>query len=348
MLGMGPRETEFRIVAAARDMRLRAYPGNKAGPVLLIVPAPIKKPYIWDLTPQTSVVRRCIEGGVRVFLVQWEPASQADLGLADYIGDLIRRCLELTRAETGEPKIFITGHSLGGTLAAITAALHNQWIKGLVLVGAPVHFGRGVGSIDEVVARLPDTRLTVGSLKDIPGSLLSMNAFLTDPFTFGWSRWTDYLSSIMDAPAMETHLHVERWTYDEVPLPRHLIVDVVESLYRRDRFMRGELFINDRRANPEDITAPLLSIVDPRCRVVPRAAVLPFHRAVASTDKKVVWYRGDVGVSMQHVGMLVGRHAHEDIWPRVLHWMWTRWEAAVGRRNANTARDDPGQSPGPS
>src|SRR3546814_3818487 len=43
---------------------LRAYSdGSGAGPVLLIVPAPIKRAYIWDLVPWASAVRRCIDSG---------------------------------------------------------------------------------------------------------------------------------------------------------------------------------------------------------------------------------------------------------------------------------------------
>lgn len=77
--------------------------------------------------------------------------------------------------------------------------------------------------------------------------------------------------------------------------------------------MRGTLTINARRAAPGLVTAPLLSVVDPRCRLVPPKAVLPFHHAVRSTDTKIVWYEGDVGVSLQHIGILVGKQAHARI-----------------------------------
>ena len=62
-------------------------------------------------------------------------------------------------------------------------------------------------------------------------------------------------------------------------------------------------------------------MIDPRCRLVPPAAVLPFVEAVASRDKTVLDYAGDLGVSLQHVGPLVGRNAHALLWPRIVAWI---------------------------
>ncbi|MBW8896540.1 MAG: hypothetical protein JF619_00125, partial [Massilia sp.] len=37
--------------------------------------------------------------------------------------------------------------------------------------------------------------------------------------------------------------------------------------------------------------------------------------------KRVLHYEGDVGVNLQHVGVLVGRSAHERIWPQIFDWL---------------------------
>jgi polyhydroxyalkanoate synthase len=120
---------------------------------------------------------------------------------------------------------------------------------------------------------------------------------------------------------------VERWTLDESALPQRLFEEVVEHLYREDRFLRGTLQIGDKYAKPDRVTAPLLSVVDRRCVIAPRAAVIPFHQAVRSTDKRLLWYDGDTGVAFQHVGMLVGRNAHQRLWPAIIRWV----QAHTGR-----------------
>ncbi len=85
--------------------------------------------------------------------------------------------------------------------------------------------------------------------------------------------------------------------------------------------MKGILNIRGRRTAPEYITIPMISIVDSRCDIVPPQAVIPFHLAVQSTDKKILWYKGDRGVSLQHVGMLVGKNAHRFLWPEIIKWV---------------------------
>jgi polyhydroxyalkanoate synthase len=69
------------------------------------------------------------------------------------------------------------------------------------------------------------------------------------------------------------------------------------------------------------MTAPLLSVVNPQSPLVPPCAVLPFHTAAQSVDHKVLWYSGDIGVGLQHVGVLVGRKARRDVWPEILRWI---------------------------
>src|SRR5262245_66458012 len=68
--GLGPAECRSRVLASGAYCRLREYAGGKAGPPLLIVAAPIKQPYIWDLAPSISAVRRCLLSGFRVYLLE--------------------------------------------------------------------------------------------------------------------------------------------------------------------------------------------------------------------------------------------------------------------------------------
>jgi polyhydroxyalkanoate synthase len=57
--------------------------------------------------------------------------------------------------------------------------------------------------------------------------------------------------------------------------------------------------------------------------------MLPFHEAVPSNGSRVLWYEGDMGVALQHVGMLVGESAHRHLWPEIVRWL--HHEAASGR-----------------
>ncbi len=322
-VGLGPVETPSRVVFSERGVRLHAYENSDhLGPVLLIVPAPIKRAYIWDLAPWASVVLRCLRNGVRVFLIEWtEPGAEEDLGLADYADRLIGDCLDVVALETGQPRACLAGHSIGGTLAAIFAALRPERVEALVLLEAPLHFGADAGAFAPLVAAAPRIGSLVKALGNVPGCFLDLMSVTAAPLTFQWSRWVDALESLHDMRALQTHLRVERWTLDEFPFPRRLFEEVVELLYREDRFMAGTLRVGTRSATPRGLVMPIVSVVDPRSSIVPPSSVLPFLARVSSDDKKVLWYEGDKGVALQHVGALVGQSAQRRLWPAIFAWL---------------------------
>ncbi len=324
ILGFGPVETPSRVILSEPALTLKTYgEAESPGPSILLIPAPIKRAYLWDIAPEVSVVRRCLRHGARVHVIQWESPDDEgqQLGLADYGDRLLLDCSRAIAEESGEERLFLMGHSLGGTLAAIFAALHPERVRGLVLLGAPVHFGQGVDALSSLVAVSPPACRLTSLLGNVPGSILDVAAFLAAPGTFEGARWVDWLASLPDAEAWRMHMRVERWTMDELPMPRRLFEEVVEWLYREDRLLRGGLMLGGRLAAPGSVEAPLLSVVDPACSVVPPQSVLPFHEAVSSSNKRLLWYRGDTGVALQHVGMLVGRNAHRYLWPEILRWI---------------------------
>lgn len=314
--GLGPIQTPSETVLSEPGVSLRRYyTGRADGPAVLLVPAPIKRPYLWDLAPEVSVVRRCLEHGLRPFLLEWQP-TERDFGLADYAVRLIRDCIDAT----GSRDAILVAHSLGGLFAAIFAALHPEHVRGLVLLASPLHFGPEVGIFGAMVGGVRPEDLPAA----IPGSFLSSASFRASPGTFGWDRWVDFLQSLAEPAALGTHLRVERWTLDEFPLPRRLFSELAHRIAGEDAFIRGTLKVDGRAVQPARVTAPLACVLDTRCRVVPPEAVLPFYAAAGSADKTLLHYDGDVGVSLQHVGVLVGRHAHARLWPEILRWIGAR------------------------
>jgi polyhydroxyalkanoate synthase len=323
-LGAGPRTMPSEVVHVAPGVRLRAYPALSPSMVpLVLVSAPIKRWYIWDLEPDVSVVARCQEHGFWVHVVEWSDPGRSGQhrGLDEYAGDLLHRCLEVVSERTGVARIPMIGVSLGGVLAALCAARFPGRVAAVALLEAPLHFAHDAGAFASVVAAMPpgvSARLAAGG---VPGSLLDVAAAGAAPREFQLDPYLDLLRSAQDPAALMTYLRVRRWADDELRLPERLVRDVVELLYRRDELMLGLLEVADRHVGPKTLTVPLLNVIDPRSRVVPPASVIPFHEAAAAPVKRLVEYHGDVGVVVQHVGVLVGRNAHRHVWPDVLTWM---------------------------
>jgi polyhydroxyalkanoate synthase len=319
-LGFGPRITQPRSSRMLAGVTLRAYQaGDSRSPAILIVPAPVKKFYIWDLQPESSPVRKLLEAGFQVYLLDWagSPRGPAVAGLGHYAHSAILNCVEAIKTETRQERIFLIGHSLGGTLGAIFSSLHPQSVRGLVQLEAPISFGAGTFSL---AASLPTVE-KVAALKKYPGTLIDLMSTCADPYTYQIEPWIDRLQSNVFPAATALHWRVRRWALDETPIPSQLVADIVKNLYRENRFERRTLGLGGKLADPRSIEAPILCVSDRRSRIVPWSTMEAYRRCTRTSDIRVIAYPGDVGVVMQHLGTLVGPHAHTVVWPEIEAWL---------------------------
>lgn len=318
--GLDPSECPYRIITSAPHWRLREYGGHDTSRPLLVVAAPIKRPYIWDLAPSASAVGYCLQQGLQVYLLEWMPASgrTGNNGLDECAG-AIADCAATISRETAGKEPFLIGHSLGGTLAAIYSAWAPASVRGLVLLGAPLCFQPKESQFrDALVSLVPST---LSAAEPFPGSLLSQMSALASPGTFVWSRLMDAALSVTDPHTMEIHARVERWALDEVPLPGKLVHQMIEWLYRENRFCRGVLDVRETRVGPFSLVVPTLAVVNTADEVAPLASVKPFISAMPAKDTRIIEYPGEVGVCLQHLGILIGREAHANVWPEIICWL---------------------------
>ena len=103
-----------------------------------------------------------------------------------------------------------------------------------------------------------------------------------------------------------------------------MVHQIVEWLYRENRFCRGILKIGKTVVGPFSLAVPTLAVVNTADDVAPLASVKPFIEAMpASNMRRIIEYPGEVGVSLQHLGILVGRQAHAEVWPEIVSWLNT-------------------------
>jgi polyhydroxyalkanoate synthase subunit PhaC len=229
-IGFSPRECPYQIIASAPHWRLRDYGGQESAAVsLLVVAGPIKRPYIWDLTPSRSAICYCLQQDLHVYLLEWMPATQltSNNGI-DEITLAISNCVAKISARSGRSKPFLVGHSLGGTLAAIYGALASETIRGLILLGAPLCFEPKSSQFRDALVSLIPSNFPDG--EPFPGSLLSHMSAMASPNTFIWSRLIDTALSAFNPSAMDIHARIERWVLDEVPLPGRLLHQLMDWL----------------------------------------------------------------------------------------------------------------------
>ena len=270
-LWLARTETPSRLVLERSGVKLRDYGDEGNRPSLLIIPAPIKKSYIWDRRPQPA---QC-----------WR-ASRHDSASTSWSGRKRRRTILTmdlrsisTSSSWNAQRLLASSPSWRATLWAarsrqFSPPLHTERVRALILLEAPLSFAGDAGAIAELIRIGPATE-ALRKVSAYPGTVLNALSLAASPESFLWWRWRDRLLSAGDPAALRTHLLVERWTLDEYAMPSALFADVV-ALYREDLFMRGTLRIEGQTAAPSNVTMPVLAELIPTATSSHRARSFPF------------------------------------------------------------------------
>jgi polyhydroxyalkanoate synthase len=309
--GWGPIRTPSTRALKGGPFTLLSHAANRAAaPPVLLIPAPIKRGYIYDLLPSASVVQACIAAGLRPYLLEWQDPTEQGWGLADYADASLLACVQEVIYRSRRKPVLV-GHSLGGTIAALFTALHPECVSGLVLIEAPLRFGERAGAFAPLVASAPHAAFFAAPLGSAPGTFLDVVSVTAAPEEFLWGCSLDAWAVLGAAQAMRLHAAVLRWTLDELALPAQFFTDVVELLYRNDSFAKGTLILGGRPVDPAALaTLPIIAVVDAQSKVVPLASALdPIQPSL------VLYYPREAGVALHHVGVLVGQGSHRRLWP---------------------------------
>ncbi|MBV8577868.1 MAG: hypothetical protein JOZ58_22905, partial [Acetobacteraceae bacterium] len=112
-------------------------------------------------------------------------------------------------------------------------------------------------------------------------------------------------------------------------LPGKLVSEIVDALYRENRFCRGILRIGDKTVGPSNLSDPILAVVNTADAVAPLVSVSPIEDVLGSGRFRIVPYPAEAGVCLQHLGVLVGQQAFARIWPEIVSWIYAQPDAGA-------------------
>jgi|tagenome__1003787_1003787.scaffolds.fasta_scaffold20933166_3 pimeloyl-ACP methyl ester carboxylesterase len=142
-VGFAPQLTPSQVRPLVSGVQLRTYGTQESrDAAVLLIPAPIKRWQIWDLVPDVSVVRRCLDDGLRVYMAEWLDVGNSDggCGLEHYVDQLLMACIRAVQEDSDQQKVILIKHSLGGTFAAICAARLSRIRIGHCAAGVSTSF----------------------------------------------------------------------------------------------------------------------------------------------------------------------------------------------------------------
>jgi polyhydroxyalkanoate synthase len=281
----------------------------------------INRPYILDLQPDRSVVRRLLEAGHDVYMIQWNEPTRMDqhLGMADYVDRYIDNCVDEIRERAAVSAINVVGYCVGGALTAMHAARYPEKVNALGQIAGTLHFADTGGVLEQWGgAETFDPRNMVDRTGNVPSDVLADMFAMMDPVANSVGKYIRLYEHFEDDGFVENFARMERWLDEGVDLAGTTYVEFMEALYRDDELYRNELELDGEPVDLEEIDMPVLQIVGEYDDLVPPDASKPFNDVVGSEDTDVIEF------PTGHIGISVSSSAHEEYWPRAAEWFAAR------------------------
>jgi len=243
---------------------------------VVIIPAPIMKYYVLDLTPEQSMVRALVEQGFTVFMVSWKnPGPEdRDRGFDDYIRNGVLAAFDVALKATGARKLHAAGYCVGGTLLMMTAAAlareGDDRLASLSLLASQADFteaGELRLFIDESqVSLLEDAMRARGYLRAEQMSATFQALRANDLI---WSRLTR--AYLLGEPPTPTAL--DAWSADSTRLPYRFQSQNLRNLYLCNDLAEGRLSVLGHPAALPDIGADTFLVATEHDHIAPWRSV---------------------------------------------------------------------------
>ncbi len=288
---------------------------------ILIVYALINKPYILDLQPDRSVVKRFVENGFDVYMIDWGEPSRLDthLTLHDYVNRYIDNCVDVVRERSGHDEITIFSYCMGGSMSAMYTALNPDKIKNLILLASGLYFDDSAGVLELWGEEdYYDPRLVAETFGNAPSEFLGVGFDLMDPVDNLVTKYIGLYDNMDDEYFVENFGRMEKWLSDGVDVAGEAYAEFLEKMYQGNELYRNELSINGEQVDIENIDMPVLQIVGGYDHLIPPESSKPFNDVLPSDDKEIIEF--DSG----HIGLSVSSRSHENLWPEVCEWLAER------------------------
>ncbi|MCA9054666.1 MAG: class III poly(R)-hydroxyalkanoic acid synthase subunit PhaC [Planctomycetaceae bacterium] len=337
-----PHDVVFEKDALKLYHYRRDTPAAVREPVLICY-ALVNRPYILDLQPARSVIRRLLEGGLDVYLIDWGVPTAADrtLGLNDYICGSMRKVADVVRQRSGMPTFNLLGYCMGGTMSTIFTALYPELVNSLGLMAAPIDFS-GDDALLHVWTneKYFDVDRLVDAYGNCPATFLQATFLAMKPVQNFIEKYTGFAENMHDDRFLENYFAMEKWTNDNIPVAGETFREFVKCLYQQNQLVKGQFKIGGNLVDLKQITCPLLLMAAEFDHLVRPESTFGL---IPHVESKVIEKRE---IRAGHVGLAVSSKAHQTFWPQAAEWFVQNSTAApstedVEKRSAEERNEDP-------
>lgn len=282
----------------------------------LVVYALVNRQYMMDIQQEKSVIRRWLELGLDVYIIDWGYPDKMDryVSMEDYIDEYINNAVDTIREKNNVDKINLLGVCQGGTFSVIYSALYPEKIKNLVTMVTPVDFSTQDGLLFSW-SKYMNIDNMVDAYGVVPGDFMNIGFLMLKPFQLSMDKYVGFLANVDKPAAVKDFLRMEKWIFDSPGQAGEAFRKFIKDLFQDNLLIQNKFELGGRTVNLKNIDMPLLNVYAEFDHLVPPAASIPLSDAVGSKDKDTLALKGG------HIGIYVGSRSQKEVAPGVAKWL---------------------------
>lgn len=286
---------------------------------VLIVYALVNRWEMMDLQPDRSFIKKLLEEGADVYIIDWGYASQLERykTLGDYILGDIDDCVEAIKQHAQVDQVNLMGVCQGGTFSVIYAALRPKKIKNFITLITPVDFDNDEGLLFKWAKDMDIDTLVDSSNGVVQGGFLNVGFDLLKPM----SKMRKYLALphiLQNKDKLMNFFRMEQWVSDSPAQAGEAYRAFIKAFYQKNQLIKGQFILDGERVRLKRIKMPALTIYAKHDHIVPPACTLPLNDHIKSEDKQIMEFPGG------HIGVFVGSKAQTLLAPAIVRWLEER------------------------
>jgi polyhydroxyalkanoate synthase len=312
--------TPYQVVHQVDRVKLKHYgTQERSGTPLLIVYALINRETMLDLQPGRSVVKRFLDAGIDLYMIDWGYPQRKDrfLTIDDHVNGYMNDMVDYIRETHQIDQVNLMGICMGGSFCVMYSALHPEKIKNLITTVTPTNFDTNEGLL-HVWMRDVDADQIVDTYGNMPGDLMNFGFLLLNPARLMIDKYVGFIENMDKKNFVENFVRMEKWIFDSPDVPGETFRQFIQDCYQQNKLINSRLELDGKRVDLKNITMPLLNIYGQFDHLVPPGACNLLTSKVGSKDvENLVLMTG-------HIGIYVSSKSQSEFTPKIISWLAER------------------------
>ncbi|OJV56116.1 MAG: class III poly(R)-hydroxyalkanoic acid synthase subunit PhaC [Bacteroidetes bacterium 43-16] len=273
---------------------------------------------VLDLQPDKSLMKKFVDLGLDVYIMDWGYPTQADkyLTMEDYIDGYMNDAVDFIRRKHKVPKIHKMAICQAGTYSMIYASRYPEKLQTLTTYVAPFDFG----SRDNMLykwAKYMDVDAMVDSVGTIPGEMIDSAFSMLKP-SMNISKYLGIMDSLDDKDKMANFMRMEKWKADLPAIAGEMYRKYIKDLFQGNKLINGEMELGNKKIDLKNMTVPYLNVYATGDTIIPNNSTLAIMDKIGTKDKTEYAFPGG------HIGVFVGGKSQKELAPTVTKWVMER------------------------